>query len=249
MTEKRTIKRYTNRKLYDKQESRYVTLEEIARLVRRGEDVKVVDNETEDDLTAVTLAQIILEEEKNKTHLLSVPFLRKLIRTGEARVQDLSDRASRSIEAIGELTERAGERVREVVGSPGRAFEGGLSFLDELFELPQKRLARLREAARESLDKLRSNPTVRRELERIAHSLETLEEAISRLSEEPDADEEHPHTEIRPGTRNEDDLNLERGNGTRSSREHDHDEEEEEDVTPGRRHGAPGRGGSTGSGS
>ena len=238
MADKRIIKRYTNRKLYDKQESRYVTLEEIARLVRRGEDVKVVDNETEDDLTAVTLAQIILEEEKNKTHLLSVPFLRKLIRTGEARMQDLSDRASRSFEAIGDLTERAGERVREVVGSPGRAFEGGLSFLDELFELPQRRLARLREAARESLDKLRSNPTVRRELERIAHSLETLEEAISRLGEEPEPDaDQDTHTEIRPGTRNEDDLSLERGNG-RSSRERERDrdrDDEEEDVAPGRR--------------
>ena len=195
MSEKRIIKRYTNRKLYDKQESRYVTLEEIARLVRRGEDLKVVDNETDEDLTAVTLAQIILEEEKRKTHLLSVPFLRKLIRSGEATVQDLSDRAKSSIEAIGDFTERAGERVREVVGGSGRAAEGGRSFLDELFELPQRRLSRLREAAKTSLEKLRANPTVRRELERIAHSLETLEEAISRLSEEPEPETEHKHRE------------------------------------------------------
>ena len=60
MAAKRVVKRYTNRKLYDKQESRYVTLEEIARLVREGEDVGVIDNETEEDLTAVTFAQIIL---------------------------------------------------------------------------------------------------------------------------------------------------------------------------------------------
>ncbi len=238
MSEKRIIKRYTNRKLYDKQESRYVTLEEIARLVRRGEDVKVVDNETEDDLTAVTLAQIILEEEKNKTHLLSVPFLRKLIRTGEARMQDLSDRATRSFEAIGDLTEQVGERVREVVGSPGRALGGGLSFLDELFELPQRRLARLREAARESIDKLRSNPTVRRELERIAHSLETLEEAISRLSEGDES-----QSEVRPGTRSEDDVVVERSNGARANRT----SEEDEDDEPEHRHGATGgRGGSSG---
>jgi polyhydroxyalkanoate synthesis repressor PhaR len=200
MSEKRIIKRYTNRKLYDKQESRYVTLEEIARLVRRGEDLKVVDNETDEDLTAVTLAQIILEEEKRKTHLLSVPFLRKLIRSGEATVQDLSDRAKSGIEAIGDFTERAGERVREVVGGSGRAVEGGRSFLDELFELPQRRLSRLREAAKTSLEKLRANPTVRRELERIAHSLETLEEAISRLSEEPEPEPEHreEHEEHEP---------------------------------------------------
>jgi len=219
MGEKRIIKRYTNRKLYDKQESRYVTLEEIARLVRRGEDLKVVDNESDEDLTAVTLAQIILEEEKRKTHLLSVPFLRKLIRSGEATVQDLSDRATRSFEAIGELTERAGERVREVVGGSGRAFEGGMSFLDELLELPQRRFSHLREAARTSLGKLRANPTVRRELERIAHSLETLEEAISRLSEEPESARKQ----------GADDDELENSNGTRKA----------DDETEGHHHGEP----------
>ena len=111
MAEKRIIKRYTNRKQYDKQESRYVTLEEIARLVREGEDVAVIDNETEEDLTAVTFAQIILEEEKRKTNFISVPFLRKLIRSGEARVQDFS-------EALGDLTLWAEQLVRRkrVVG-------------------------------------------------------------------------------------------------------------------------------------
>lgn len=186
MTEKRIIKRYTNRKLYDKLESRYVTLEEIARLVRVGEDVKVIDNESEEDLTSVTFAQIILDEEKRKTNLLSVPFLRKLIRTGEARVQDFSDRATRSIEALGDLTEKAGERVREVVGSGGRAIEGSLSLLDELFGIPQKRLAKLRETAFDSMDKIRANPTVRRELERLASSLQTLEEAVTRAAAEED---------------------------------------------------------------
>ena len=237
MGEKRIIKRYTNRKLYDKQESRYVTLEEIARLVRRGEDLKVVDNETDEDLTAVTLAQIILEEEKRKTHLLSVPFLRKLIRSGEATVQDLSDRATRSFEAIGELTERAGERVREVVGGSGRALEGGRSFLDELFELPQRRLSRLREAARTSLDKLRTNPTVRRELERIAHSLETLEEAISRLSEEPETNERQHHeqeddTESRHVARG----SHEKANGASG----EHEKAEGHHREPHRRHGGTG---------
>lgn len=185
MSERRTIKRYTNRKLYDKQESRYVTLEEIARLVRAGEDIQVIDNETEEDLTSVTFAQIILEEEKRKQNLLSVPFLRKLIRTGEARVQDISDRASRSIEAIGDFTGKAGERVREaVVGAPSRAIEESLSRLDELFALPQKRLAQLGDAAREQIDRIRGNPTVQRELERIASSLHTLEEAVAKMTDE-----------------------------------------------------------------
>lgn len=182
MAEKRTIKRYTNRKLYDKLESRYVTLEEIARLVRGGEDVKVIDNETEEDLTAVTFAQIILDEEKRKTNLISVPFLRKIIRSGEARVQDISDRASRGIGAIGDLTEKAGERVREVVGAKG--VDEGRSFMAELLDLPQRRIESLQKLAHESIDKFRANPSVKREVERVVRSLETLEEAVSRLADD-----------------------------------------------------------------
>jgi len=182
MADKRTIKRYTNRKLYDKLESRYVTLEEIARLVRGGEDVKVIDNETEEDLTAVTFAQIILDEEKRKKNLISVPFLRKIIRSGEARVQDFSDRASRGIGAIGDLTEKAGEKVREVVS--GKGLDEGRSFLDELLDLPQRRIESLQKLAHESIDKFRSNPSVKREVDRILRSLETLEDAVSRLADD-----------------------------------------------------------------
>lgn len=188
MSDMRVIKRYTNRKLYDKLESRYVTLDEIARLVRAGEEVMVIDNETEDDLTAITFAQIILEEEKRKTNLISVPFLRKLIHSGEARMQDFSDRASRSFEALGDFTEKAGERVREVVEGSGRALGEGLSAIDDLFGIPQKRIDVLRESARKSVDKLRANPVVRRELERIAGSLHTIEEAIQRLSEDEESE-------------------------------------------------------------
>ena len=58
--EPKVIKRYTNRKLYDTVESRYVTLEEIAEMVKTGTDVKIVDNRTKEDLTSVTLAQITI---------------------------------------------------------------------------------------------------------------------------------------------------------------------------------------------
>lgn len=60
----RAIKRYANRKLYDTRESRYVTLQQIAKYVRDGEEVLIIDNTTKEDLTNVTLAQIIYEEEK-----------------------------------------------------------------------------------------------------------------------------------------------------------------------------------------
>jgi polyhydroxyalkanoate synthesis repressor PhaR len=60
----RVIKRYANRKLYDTHDSRYVTLLQIAEFVRGGEDVSIIDNTTKEDLTNVTLAQIVYEEER-----------------------------------------------------------------------------------------------------------------------------------------------------------------------------------------
>ncbi|QDE92394.1 transcriptional regulator [Myxococcus xanthus] len=77
--EPKIIKRYTNRKLYDTVESRYVTLDEIAAMIKEGTEVRIVDNRTKEDLTSVTLAQIIFEEEKKKNQMpLSV--LREIIR-------------------------------------------------------------------------------------------------------------------------------------------------------------------------
>ena len=81
MTTARTIKRYANRKLYDTRDSRYVTLDHIAAMVRAGDDVRVVENTTRADLTTATLAQIIFEEEK-KTPRLSVAGLRKSSKGG-----------------------------------------------------------------------------------------------------------------------------------------------------------------------
>ncbi len=60
----RVVKRYANRKLYDTRDSRYVTLQQIAEFVRGGEDVTIIDNTTKEDLTHVTLAQIVYEEER-----------------------------------------------------------------------------------------------------------------------------------------------------------------------------------------
>jgi hypothetical protein len=62
--ERHLIKKYANRKLYDTRTSSYVTLEGIAGLVRDGHEIKVVDRETGQDLTQVTLSQIVLSEEK-----------------------------------------------------------------------------------------------------------------------------------------------------------------------------------------
>jgi polyhydroxyalkanoate synthesis repressor PhaR len=89
------IKRYSNRKLYDTQESRYVTLEEIEEMIRAGKEISVVDAASGEDLTSVTLTQIILENERNHRATLPSAFLHQLIKHGEAW-QDFVQRAMKS---------------------------------------------------------------------------------------------------------------------------------------------------------
>ena len=82
MADPRIIKRYANRKLYDTEHSRYVTLDQISEMIRNGDDVQIVDNKTKEDLTTVTLAQIIFEEEKKQRSFLPLNAMRNIIQSG-----------------------------------------------------------------------------------------------------------------------------------------------------------------------
>ena len=76
------IKRYPNRKLYDTEAKRYVTLEAITQMIHEGQEVQVVDHETGEDLTNLTLSQIIFEQEKKGAGLLPRVLLTNLVRAG-----------------------------------------------------------------------------------------------------------------------------------------------------------------------
>ena len=82
----RLIKRYGSRKLYDTEESRYVSLDELAGWIRSGQHIRVIDNKTADDVTSQTLTQIISEEGRKGTALLPNDLLHELIRIGEQAV-------------------------------------------------------------------------------------------------------------------------------------------------------------------
>jgi polyhydroxyalkanoate synthesis repressor PhaR len=82
------IKRYGNRRLYNTETSSYVTYQDLLELIRAGNDIKVIDSKTKEDVTKAILIQVILEEEKNKKSVLPLPFLFQLIRTQEESVQD-----------------------------------------------------------------------------------------------------------------------------------------------------------------
>lgn len=83
MKEIKIIKRYQNRKLYDTHESSYVTLDEIAKMIKSGEDLKVIDNKTKNDITTSTLTQLLYESEKRSKTSPSVELLKEIIRHGD----------------------------------------------------------------------------------------------------------------------------------------------------------------------
>jgi len=104
-----SIKRYSNRKLYDVTDRRQVTLDAVAQLVREGEDVKVVDNESGEDITTVILSEILLERERQSAGPFSKSILTGLVRTGSAAIEQ----AKRTLTGTGlvQLAEQEMERV------------------------------------------------------------------------------------------------------------------------------------------
>ena len=80
------IKRYQNRKLYDTQQSCYVTLDDIAKMIRANEDVMVIDNKSKNDITAATLTQIIFESEKKASQYAPLFTLREIIQHGNGSI-------------------------------------------------------------------------------------------------------------------------------------------------------------------
>lgn len=96
----RLIKRYESRKLYDTEESRYVSLDEIAEWVRTGQDIRVVDNASSDDVTAQTLTQIILEEGRNGRSRIPTEVLRDLVRFGERALTSGVDHVQQSMDKM-----------------------------------------------------------------------------------------------------------------------------------------------------
>ncbi len=107
------IKRYENRKLYDTNRSTYVTLQDIAHLIRDGLEVQVVDARTNEDLTKSTLALIILEEERQKKNPLPLSLMYQLIKYGEALQGTFQEAMTSGFEALVTSQVEAQKRMRE----------------------------------------------------------------------------------------------------------------------------------------
>ena len=110
------IKRYGNRRLYNTETRTYVNYEDLAKLVRNGQDIKVVDSTTQEDVTKAVLIQVILEEEKNNKTVLPTEFLFQLLRTREESVQDFfKNHLSASFNAYLKTKEEFDNRFRSLL--------------------------------------------------------------------------------------------------------------------------------------
>ena len=146
----RLIKRYGggSRKLYDTEESRYVSLDEISRWIRAGQELRVVDSATEEDVTAQTLAQIIYEDHKRGISFLPTDVLHDVIRRSgqaiSARVGQLQSNVDRLVRAsVDRLSPASGiqhelERLRDRLAE----LEASLARMEPPAAAPMPRPAR-----------------------------------------------------------------------------------------------------------
>jgi polyhydroxyalkanoate synthesis repressor PhaR len=126
----RIVKRYQNRKLYDTQNSCYVTLDEIGQMVKQGEDVKIIDNRSGEDLTSVTLTQIIFEEEKKKKSLLPLATLKNIIQSGGESIAEFVQKSINT--GVSSITNVKGEAEKVIDKIKDEFEDGGLFFKDIL---------------------------------------------------------------------------------------------------------------------
>lgn len=128
MTETIVLKKYANRRLYDTNQSTYVTLDEVAEMVREGRIVRAIDAKTNEDVTAFVLTQIVLEEARKKNALLPVPLLHMIIRYGDNVLVDFFD----------QYLEQIVRNYLEYKSSVDEQFRKWLDFGAGMSELTQK---------------------------------------------------------------------------------------------------------------
>jgi polyhydroxyalkanoate synthesis repressor PhaR len=171
----RVVKRYSNRKLYDSATSRYVSLEDVAGFIRAGEEVQVIDNSSGDDLTSVTLAQIILEDERQKRSFVSLPLLRDLVRGSGDAIVDVTRQAT---DAIDEFRAKAEERVQELVSEGASRRDAFLDTIERSRASLDDLQKRIDDGVKESFDRFRDVTGIDSELERLEAAMKEIEARI-----------------------------------------------------------------------
>jgi polyhydroxyalkanoate synthesis repressor PhaR len=190
------IKRYPNRKLYDTEAKRYVTLNDIAALIREGEEVQVVDHATEDDLTAITLTQIIFEQEKQQGGFLPKAVLTGLVRAGGDTMNSLRRSLTLPLDLLHYVDAEIDRRLQSLINKGELAREEGLKLRDKLLS-PALRITGSILPDSEEMDKLLAEHKVpsRRELDRLNAQLEELSAKLDGMIQQAELNEQSLPTE------------------------------------------------------
>jgi polyhydroxyalkanoate synthesis repressor PhaR len=180
--EPKVIKRYTNRKLYDTVESRYVTLDEIAEMIKAGAEVKIIDNRSKEDLTSVTLAQIIFEEEK-KTSRMSLDMLRDIIRHGGEMAQRIVEGTGAELRGRVEAVRAAAEqRVQSFIKSGQQTGDRAKELVQSSQEAMTSMQRKVDDRVRAAMEGMSNLSEVKRSLDDISRRIEGLEKRLDELS-------------------------------------------------------------------
>lgn len=127
----RLIRRYANRKLYDARTSAYVALEDLAAMVRAGEEIRVIEAVSAEDITAQTLTQVILDEGKRGPSLLSTDLLHAALRRGGRALDAGREAVGGAVgSAVGQLRHGVDDLLHHSIGRLTRVLPG--SRTDEL---------------------------------------------------------------------------------------------------------------------
>jgi polyhydroxyalkanoate synthesis repressor PhaR len=178
------IKRYPNRKLYDTEAKQYITLEGISKLIRQGDDVIVIDHTTEEDLTAVTLTQIIFEQEKKKGGFLPKSVLTGLVQAGGDTLNTLRRTLSIPLDLIHQVDFEIERRLQVLISKGELAKEEGANLRDKLLSFSLLQDSELPDG--QDLGSLLSRHGVptRSDLENLNDQIEALTKQLDRVLEE-----------------------------------------------------------------
>lgn len=179
------IKRYANRKLYDTDAKQYITLDGIAELIRKGEEVHVIDNETGEDLTAITLTQIIFELEKKQNGFLPRSLLNDLIQAGGDRLSSLQRNISERINFIRQVDEEIRGRIQTLISQGEIPEPDGIQLIERLMALSNRSISPTL-LEKERIEQKVENVLIKHEIpthEDMQRIAEQLEDLVAKLDE------------------------------------------------------------------
>jgi polyhydroxyalkanoate synthesis repressor PhaR len=177
------IKRYSNRKLYNTRESRYITLDELADLIKAGTDIRVVDNDSHEDLTSVTLSQILLENERKKRDALPRLVLMELIQKGDQLVDTVKKSITSGLELLTDAESELEKNIRRLVSRGELDAEEGATLVKRLSDWVKESGGDLESRVDRQIQQItrRFDFPAREDMDRLQASIDRLAEAVERL--------------------------------------------------------------------